>query len=254
MTEREDIKKALLILGVESGTDWPVVRKRYATCVRNWHPDRAPSDNSEWIREATEETKRLNWANDVLRKHFRSASHHPTICCLCGPDPPLPQDQPVSQGGETARSSVVWKQVQLEAERSMAPSQSLDYLQRNFVWDTVRAAGHAWILKVKLLSLTDDYGAMAYETGIVSKITLKKGRKVRSGSFGERIEVKVFSRLLQPSGNETLDQIALNFLNGPAPEGLAFYWQNTSIPWGKKDQFSFVLSLQASYYSVMSPQ
>lgn len=104
MSIEEDLSKAYLILGIESGTEWEAVLARYKTCARVWHPDKAPDDPVRQ-QEATDELKRLNWARDVLKAHFKEGSHSEKGYCACRkktkeqPEPP-----PVGPASESTSS------------------------------------------------------------------------------------------------------------------------------------------------------
>lgn len=82
MSAEDDLFKAYMILSLEPGTEWKTILARFKTCVRVWHPDRAPEE-AAWKQEATEELKKLNWARDVLKQHFENGNHSASGSCAC---------------------------------------------------------------------------------------------------------------------------------------------------------------------------
>lgn len=76
------LHRAFQVLGLEPGTAFPQVKKRYRRLVVVWHPDRM--NNEEARREAEEELKKINNAFDNLKKHFDS-QHTIEPGCSCQP-------------------------------------------------------------------------------------------------------------------------------------------------------------------------
>ena len=74
--------RAFQVLGLEPGTAFPQVKKRYRRLVVVWHPDRM--NNEEARREAEEELKKINDAFEKLKKHFDS-QHVNGPRCSCQP-------------------------------------------------------------------------------------------------------------------------------------------------------------------------
>lgn len=74
-----EIHKALAIFGLEPGVSQDAIQRRYKRLIMVWHPDRFPTDDGK--KDAEEELKKINNANDVLKKHF--ASGHRASNCEC---------------------------------------------------------------------------------------------------------------------------------------------------------------------------
>lgn len=76
------LHRAFQVLGLEPGTAFPQVKKRYRRLVVVWHPDRM--NNEKARREAEEELKKINDAFEKLKKHFDS-QHVNGPGCSCQP-------------------------------------------------------------------------------------------------------------------------------------------------------------------------
>jgi hypothetical protein len=74
-----EIHKALAIFGLEPGASQDSIQRRYKRLIMVWHPDRFPTEDGK--KDAEEELKKINNANDVLKKHF--ATGHRTSGCEC---------------------------------------------------------------------------------------------------------------------------------------------------------------------------
>lgn len=74
-----EIHKALAIFGLEPGASQDAIQRRYKRLIMVWHPDRFPTEDGK--KDAEEELKKINNANDVLKKHF--ASGHRASGCEC---------------------------------------------------------------------------------------------------------------------------------------------------------------------------
>jgi hypothetical protein len=74
-----EIHKALAIFGLDPGSSQDAIQRRYKRLIMVWHPDRFPTDDGK--KDAEEELKKINNANDVLKKHF--ASGHRASGCEC---------------------------------------------------------------------------------------------------------------------------------------------------------------------------
>ena len=74
-----EIHKALAIFGLEPGASQEAIQRRYKRLIMVWHPDRFPTEDGK--KDAEEELKKINNANDVLKKHF--ASGHRANGCEC---------------------------------------------------------------------------------------------------------------------------------------------------------------------------
>lgn len=72
-----EIHKALNIFGLEPGASREAIQTRYKRLIMVWHPDRFPNEDGK--KDAEEELKKINNANDVLKKHFET-SHRATGC------------------------------------------------------------------------------------------------------------------------------------------------------------------------------
>ncbi|MBU6453403.1 MAG: J domain-containing protein [Cyanobacteria bacterium REEB67] len=93
MTEQETLQKAYVTFGLEHGSSFEVVKRRYKRLIMVWHPDRFPT--AEGKQDAEEELKRINDAKDKLFAHFEK-NHKESGNCAC-------RDQAgAAQGGQGA--------------------------------------------------------------------------------------------------------------------------------------------------------
>lgn len=76
------LHKAYQVLGLDPGTAFESVKRRYKRLVMVWHPDRMQNDAGR--REAEEELKRINAAYDTLKNHFEN-QHAAGASCACRP-------------------------------------------------------------------------------------------------------------------------------------------------------------------------
>lgn len=112
------LHKAFQVLGLEPGTAFPQVKKRYRRLVVVWHPDRM--NNEEARREAEEELKKINDAFEKLKKHFDS-QHVNGPGCSCQPsaasNTSANRSNP-NNGSSRTRSSKAeaWEKAKKEAE------------------------------------------------------------------------------------------------------------------------------------------
>lgn len=96
MTEQETLQKAYVTFGLEHGSSFEVVKRRYKRLIMVWHPDRFPT--AEGKQDAEEELKRINDAKDKLFAHFEK-NHKETGSCAC-------RDQAgTAQGAQSANRS-----------------------------------------------------------------------------------------------------------------------------------------------------
>lgn len=96
MTEQEALQKAYVTFGLEHGSSFEVVKRRYKRLIMVWHPDRFPT--AEGKQDAEEELKRINDAKDKLFAHFEK-NHRESGSCAC-------REQAASgQGASANRSS-----------------------------------------------------------------------------------------------------------------------------------------------------
>lgn len=72
-----EIHKALAIFGLEPGASQDAIQRRYKRLIMVWHPDRFPNEDGK--KDAEEELKKINNANDVFKKHF-SGEHRASGC------------------------------------------------------------------------------------------------------------------------------------------------------------------------------
>ena len=113
------LHRAFQVLGLEPGTAFPQVKKRYHRLVVVWHPDRM--NNEEARREAEEELKKINDAFEKLKKHFDS-QHTNDSNCSCQPGVAgntSSNRSTSSQGSSRTRSSSkaeAWERATKEAE------------------------------------------------------------------------------------------------------------------------------------------
>lgn len=80
MTEQETLQKAYVTFGLEHGSSFEVVKRRYKRLIMVWHPDRFPT--VEGKQDAEEELKRINDAKDKLFAHFER-NHKASGSCAC---------------------------------------------------------------------------------------------------------------------------------------------------------------------------
>ncbi|SRR5579875_638898 len=78
------LHKAYQVLGLEPGTPFEPIKRRYRRLVLVWHPDRMHNDDGR--REAEEELKNINQAFDALRNHFEK-HHRLGAACECQQNP-----------------------------------------------------------------------------------------------------------------------------------------------------------------------
>lgn len=95
MTEQEILQKAYVTFGLEYGSSFDAIKRRYKRLIMVWHPDRFP--NAEGKQDAEDELKRINDAKDKLFAHFEK-NHKESGSCSC-------RDQPKPSGGSGAGSS-----------------------------------------------------------------------------------------------------------------------------------------------------
>lgn len=79
-----EIHKALAIFGLEPGSSQDAIQRRYKRLIMVWHPDRFPNEDGK--KDAEEELKKINNANDVFKKHF-SGGHRASGCECQKPAP-----------------------------------------------------------------------------------------------------------------------------------------------------------------------
>lgn len=94
MTEQEQLRKAYVTFGLEHGSSFEAIKRRYKRLIMVWHPDRFP--NAEGKKDAEDELKRINDAKDRLFAHFEK-SHKESGSCAC-------RDQSSSSSSETNTS------------------------------------------------------------------------------------------------------------------------------------------------------
>lgn len=80
MTEQEQLQKAYVTFGLEHGSSFDAIKRRYKRLIMVWHPDRFP--NAEGKQDAEEELKRINDAKDKLFAHFEK-NHKESGPCAC---------------------------------------------------------------------------------------------------------------------------------------------------------------------------
>lgn len=138
------LHKAFQVLGLEPGTAFPQVKKRYRRLVIVWHPDRMNSDDAR--REAEEELKRINDAFEKLKKHFDS-QHVAGTGCSCQPG--AARDTSASRSNTEQRSSQAgssrakeWEKAKKEAEAA-AKKRSDDRARQQAEENIRRAAEQA---------------------------------------------------------------------------------------------------------------
>lgn len=112
------LHRAFQVLGLEPGTAFLQVKKRYRRLVVVWHPDRM--NNEEARKEAEEELKKINDAFEKLKKHFDS-QHVNGPGCSCQPsaasNTSANRSNP-NHGSSRTRSSKAeaWEKAKKEAE------------------------------------------------------------------------------------------------------------------------------------------
>lgn len=74
-----ELHKALAVFGLEPGASREAITTRYKRLIMVWHPDRFPNEDGK--KYAEEELKKINNANDVLKKHFETS--HKASGCEC---------------------------------------------------------------------------------------------------------------------------------------------------------------------------
>jgi hypothetical protein len=77
----DDVQRAYAVLGLEAGTPFGEVRRRYRALARRWHPDRHAEDARN-LNEATDGMRRFNDAYRTLESRLgkgppRAAEHRP---------------------------------------------------------------------------------------------------------------------------------------------------------------------------------
>lgn len=77
-----ELHKAYQALGLEPGTQFDTIKRRYRRLALVWHPDRTTSADAK--REAEEELKKINNMFEKLKKHFES-EHTSGPSCRCKP-------------------------------------------------------------------------------------------------------------------------------------------------------------------------
>lgn len=77
-----DLHKAYRVLGLEPGTQFEQIKRRYRRLVLVWHPDRMT--NADAKQDAEEELKAINESFEKLKKHFE-VEHKPGASCRCQP-------------------------------------------------------------------------------------------------------------------------------------------------------------------------
>lgn len=95
------VQKAYNVLGLEPGTSFEPIKRRYKRLVMVWHPDRMQNDAGR--REAEEELKRINGAYDILKNHFEK-QHTAGASCACQPSATA-GSHTRHQGGSSAGTS-----------------------------------------------------------------------------------------------------------------------------------------------------
>ncbi len=102
-----DLHKAYHVLGLEPGTGFDNIKRRYRRLALVWHPDRMT--NAEGKKEAEEELKKINNNFDKLKKHF-DAEHKSGPSCRCqpaaaGPPPNSSQNAAYQKNNSKSTSS-----------------------------------------------------------------------------------------------------------------------------------------------------
>lgn len=96
-----ELHKAYQTLGLEPGTLFDVIKRRYRRLALVWHPDRMTNKDAK--REAEEEIKKINNMFEKLKKHFDS-EHRSGPSCRCQPAAagPPPNGPPPGNSQRTA--------------------------------------------------------------------------------------------------------------------------------------------------------
>lgn len=102
-----ELHKAYQALGLEPGTAFDTIKRRYRRLALVWHPDRMSSADAK--REAEEELKKINNTFEKLKKHFES-EHKSGPSCRCqpavaGPPPNSSQNKSANQNNNSSSSS-----------------------------------------------------------------------------------------------------------------------------------------------------
>ncbi len=84
MTEQEILQKAYVTFGLEYGSSFEAIKRRYKRLIMVWHPDRFP--NADGKQDAEDELKRINDAKDKLFAHFEK-NHKESDACSCRKQP-----------------------------------------------------------------------------------------------------------------------------------------------------------------------
>lgn len=84
MTEQEILQKAYVTFGLEYGSSFEAIKRRYKRLIMVWHPDRFP--NADGKQDAEDELKRINDAKDKLFAHFEK-NHKESGPCSCREQP-----------------------------------------------------------------------------------------------------------------------------------------------------------------------
>jgi curved DNA-binding protein CbpA len=97
-----ELHKAYQALGLDPGTSFESIKRRYKRLVIVWHPDRMPNDAGRC--EAEEELKKINHSYDLLRNHFEK-HHKPGNACGCQPQPTVSNENRQGPGDSGQRRS-----------------------------------------------------------------------------------------------------------------------------------------------------
>ncbi|MBX3077086.1 J domain-containing protein [Candidatus Obscuribacterales bacterium] len=101
-----ELHKAYQALGLEPGSAFDIIKRRYRRLALVWHPDRMSSADAK--REAEEELKKINNYFEKLKKHFES-EHKSGPSCRCQPaaagPPPNTSQNRSTQNNNTSSSS-----------------------------------------------------------------------------------------------------------------------------------------------------
>jgi len=100
MTEQEILQKAYVTFGLEYGSSFDAIKRRYKRLIMVWHPDRFP--NAEGKQDAEDELKRINDAKDKLFAHFEK-NHKESGSCSCREQPKASgaSDSGANRGGQS---------------------------------------------------------------------------------------------------------------------------------------------------------
>lgn len=102
-----ELHKAYQALGLEPGTAFDTIKRRYRRLALVWHPDRMSSADAK--REAEEELKKINNTFEKLKKHFES-EHKSGPSCRCQPATACPppnssQNKSTNQNNNSSSST-----------------------------------------------------------------------------------------------------------------------------------------------------